>query len=214
MKLSLFQAFLLAAVITTTAARDTIRGRVLNSTDYPSVLDYNDYKPNLTVSSKPIITEAEVIAAQTEWGDGLVNISKTYEQEGYAAAVQAAYKVLDSTYGYATGILVLFKPTLASGNHTFRLTAEGALAYYVGGIEGYPDEAGKGFATKGWREVKSYPAGIQLLGNTAYSMGNVHFIDKDGIVTIVDKTWGYTKDEEGKVLIILHHSSLPYQGSH
>jgi hypothetical protein len=26
----------------------------------------------------------------------------------------------------------------------------------------------------------------------------------------VDKTWGYQKDDEGNVRIILHHSSLPY----
>ena len=35
--------------------------------------------------------------------------------------------------------------------------------------------------------------------------------DKDGNVTKVDKSWGYKKDAEGTLRIVLHHSSLPYQ---
>jgi hypothetical protein len=33
--------------------------------------------------------------------------------------------------------------------------------------------------------------------------------DKDE-QTKVDKTWGFNKDDEGKLRIVLHHSSLPY----
>ena len=42
-------------------------------------------------------------------------------------------------------------------------------------------------------------------------MGFGTFTDKDGNVTKVDKTFGYKKDAEGNVRIVLHHSSLPYQ---
>ena len=42
-------------------------------------------------------------------------------------------------------------------------------------------------------------------------MGNVHFWDKDGKETVVDKTWGYKMDEKGSMRIVLHHSSLPYK---
>jgi hypothetical protein len=35
--------------------------------------------------------------------------------------------------------------------------------------------------------------------------------DKNGGVTIVDKSWGYKKDANGVMRIILHHSSLPYR---
>jgi hypothetical protein len=178
------------------------------------MVDYNDYKPNPIISSNSIITEGEVINAQKTWGDGLILISKTYDEKGYEEAKKIAQDVLNSAYGYAKGVSVLFKPTLASGKQTFRLTNDGALAYFVGGIAGFPDAQGKGFACKGWREVKSYPAGIQLFGNIAHSMGNVHLIDKDGKCTIVDKTWGYKKDDEGNVRIVLHHSSLPYMPPH
>jgi len=41
-------------------------------------------------------------------------------------------------------------------------------------------------------------------------MGNVHFWDKDGKETVVDKTWGYKMDDKGGMRIVLHHSSLPY----
>jgi hypothetical protein len=27
---------------------------------------------------------------------------------------------------------------------------------------------------------------------------------------VVDKTWGFRKGDDGKVRIVLHHSSLPY----
>jgi hypothetical protein len=160
------------------------------------------------VSSSTLITQAEVLAAHKAWADGLVLIATTYEQKGYSEAKKVAQDVLDVAYGYAKGIPVCFKPTLASGEQTFRLTNEGALSYFVGGDEKYPNDAG--FAIQGWRKVESYPAGILLLGDTALSTGNVHCIDQNGKRVIVDKTWGYKKDDEGKVRIILHHSSLPY----
>jgi hypothetical protein len=160
------------------------------------------------VSSSSLITQADVLAAHKAWGDGLCLIAKTHEEKGYGAAKKVAQQVLDAAYGYAKNIPVLFKPTLASGEQTFRLTSEGALSYFVGGFEKYPNDSG--FAIKGWRKVESKPAGILLLGDTALSTGNVYCTDKAGKTTIVDKTWGYQKDDEGNVRIILHHSSLPY----
>jgi hypothetical protein len=189
-----------------------------NSKSYPcigifrrcfSTPNANDYKPTLTTSSAFLITEDEVLAAHKAWGDGLCLIANTYDEKGYDAAKGVAQSVLDGAYGYIKGIPVLFKPTLASGNQTFRLTNEGALSYFVGGFEKYPKDVG--FAIQGWRKVESYPAGILLNGSTAISTGNVHCIDKTGRTVIVDKTWGYKKDDEGVVRIILHHSSLPYQ---
>jgi hypothetical protein len=162
------------------------------------------------VSGSSIITEEEVLAAHKAWGDGLCLISKTYEEKGYAEAKKVAQQVLDAAYGYAKGIPVLFKPTLASGEQTFRLTNEGALSYFVGGFPEYPNDGG--FAIMGWRKVESFPEGILLNGNTAISTGNVHCTNKDGKTTIVDKTWAYKKDNEGNVRIVLHHSSLPYSG--
>lgn len=160
------------------------------------------------VSSSSLITQADVLAAHKAWGDGLCLIAKTHEEKGYNAAKKVAQQVLDAAYGYSKNIPVLFKPTLASGEQTFRLTNEGALSYFVGGFDNYPNDSG--FAIRGWRKVESKPAGILLLGDTALSTGNVYCTDKTGKTTVVDKTWGYQKDDEGNVRIILHHSSLPY----
>jgi hypothetical protein len=138
------------------------------------------------VSSSSLITQADVLAAHKAWGDGLCLIAKTHEEKGYNAAKKVAQQVLDAAYGYSKNIPVLFKPTLASGEQTFRLTNEGALSYFVGGFDNYPNDSG--FAIRGWRKVESKPAGILLLGDTALSTGNVYCTDKTGKTTVVDKT--------------------------
>lgn len=153
------------------------------------------------------ISEAEVLAAQKGWGDALVQISTTYEKDGHAAAKDLAGKIIDSAYGYQFGP-VLFKPTLTVAPQTFRTTREGALAYFVGSDPAFPKDTG--FALKGWRNVEIKNAAIFLAGNVATTMGNVSFTDKNGKVTTVDKTWKFLKDDNGKLRIVVHHSSLPY----
>jgi hypothetical protein len=153
------------------------------------------------------ISEAEVIAAQKAWGDALVEISTTYEKQGLPAAKDLAGKVIDSAYGYQFGP-VLFKPTLTQAPQTFRTTRDGALAYFVGGDSNYPKDTG--FALKGWKNVEIKNAAIFIAGDVATSMGNVLFTDKSGQVTTVDKTWKFLKDDNGKLRIVVHHSSLPY----
>lgn len=163
-----------------------------------------------TVATYSPITVAEVEAAQRAWGDALVAISTTYDRDGFAAAKRLAETVLDSAYGYNMGP-VLFKPTLTLAPQTFRTQRDGALAYFVGGDKKYPNDSG--FALKSWRGYKIENAGIVITGNSATSMGNVSFTDAKGNVTTVDKTWGYVRDGEGKLRVILHHSSLPYKSN-
>lgn len=153
------------------------------------------------------ISEADVLTAQRAWGDALVKIAKDYDQGGIAKAKATAGAVIDAAYGYQFGP-VLFKPTLTTTPQTFRITREGALAYFVGDNKSFPDDTG--FALKGWRSVEIRNAAIQLHGNTALTMGNVMLTDKTGKVTTVDKTWGYVRDDKGSLRIVLHHSSLPF----
>jgi hypothetical protein len=153
------------------------------------------------------ITEAEVLKAQQMWGNAVVQISKDFESGGLDKAKKTAQAALDAAYAYDMGP-VLFKPTLAAIPQNIRSTEEGALAYFVGGNKQFPNDSG--FALKGWRNVESKNSVIHLNGNTALTMGNVSFTDKNGKVTTVDKTWGYVKDSAGNVKIVLHHSSLPY----
>jgi len=159
-----------------------------------------------TIAAYAPITQAEVEAAQIAWGNALVAISTEYDTNGIEAATALAGQVLDGAYAYGMGP-VLFKPTLTLAPNTFRTTREGALAYFVGGNSAYPDT---GFALKGWRSFEIDNAGIVITGNSAISMGNVTLIDSAGNVTIVDKTWGYVRDGQGNLRIVLHHSSLPY----
>jgi len=152
------------------------------------------------------ITEEMVIEAQKKWSESLLRISKTHMEGGDYRKV--ASEALDEGYNYGNGI-VLFKPTLTSGEQTFRLDKEGALAYFVGGNSKYKDDTG--FALKGWTRYKTKNAGIILNGTVAVTTGNIYLYDKNGNETVVDKTWGFKMDEYGKLRIFLHHSSLPYK---
>jgi hypothetical protein len=154
------------------------------------------------------VTEKEAIEAQNAWCNALINVSSTYEKDGKAAAKALAEKVIDGAYAYQMGA-VLFKPTLTVNPQTFRTTREGALSYFVAGDSSFPNDSG--FALKGWKKCEPINAAIFIDGNSAITMGKVHFTDKNGNVTTVDKTWGFVKDNAGKLRINLHHSSLEYQ---
>lgn len=153
------------------------------------------------------ISLEDVEVAQRDWGQRLIEISVAHDEKGMDAARKLAEDAIDTAYGYTIGP-VLFKPTLASAPHTFRITREGALSYFVGGNPDYPED--KGFALKSWRKYEFHNAALFVAGNTATTMGTVTLTDKDGKVTTVDKTWQFYKDSKGKMRIVLHHSSLPY----
>jgi hypothetical protein len=153
------------------------------------------------------ITVDEVKNAIEGWGVALIGISDAYEIGGSTAAHAEARKVVDAAYGYNMGA-VLFKPTLASGDQTFRTTRAGAIAYFVGGDPAFPDD--DGFALKGWKKFEYEKAAIYINGDLALTMGNVMLTDSKGKVTTVDKTWGFKKDQKGNLRIVLHHSSLPF----
>lgn len=154
------------------------------------------------------ITEQELAVARQIWGNALIAISKAFEGGGIESARIVANGAIDAAYGYELG-QVLFKPTLASGEQTFRRTREGALAYFVGHSDEYPGD--DGFGIKGWRSVVSETAACFIHGDVAMWMGRVTFTDKNGGNIKVDKSWGYKKNNAGKLRIVLHHSSLPYQ---
>lgn len=150
------------------------------------------------------ITKEEVITAQEKWGDAIVTIGNAYTNgEDYQTIV---VNVLNSLYGYDQGT-VLFKPTKAS-EQPFRLTKDQALSYFVTGIE----SEDHGFAINPWSKVRFENAGMILNGNTATAMGHYYFTDATtGDEVMVEYTFGYFKDDDGKLRINVHHSSLPYQ---
>ncbi|MEW6019890.1 MAG: phosphoribosyl-AMP cyclohydrolase [Pseudomonadota bacterium] len=196
MKANLFKAAAIAAALPMMAV-------ATSAVAQPAATPVADIK---TAKAAPI-TAQEVEAAQRAWGDALVAIATEHDTKGQAAAKALAKTVIDSAYGYNLGP-VAFKPTLAAPPTTFRTTKEGALSYFVGGDSNFPGDTG--FALKGWRSYEINNAAIVLTGGSAISMGNVTMTDSKGGVTVVDKTWGYVRDAEGNLRIVLHHSSLPY----
>jgi len=156
------------------------------------------------------ITESELANARADWGNALIDVSKAFDESGIGAAVAATNKALDALYGYELGP-VLFKPTMAGGEQTFRTTRVGALAYFVGHNGDFPND--HGFGLRGWRQVESETAATFVQDDVAMWMGNVTFTDSSGGVTFVDKSWGYKKDAGGTLRIVLHHSSLPFEPS-
>ena len=155
------------------------------------------------------ITEAEVNAAQRAWCDGLVKLGKVHEQGGDFKS--AASQLIDDLYDYQEG-QVFFKPTLASGDNTFRPTKEGALAYFVGGDKSFPEDTG--FALKHWVEVtydnNAAENGIQIHGDIAITMGNVYLTDSKGNEVMVDKTFVFRRCKDGKLRLCVHKSALPF----
>merc|ERR1712113_1120948 len=150
------------------------------------------------------VTSAMVLAAQKEWGDGIVNISAA-EANGLDFE-QAARDHIAKLYAYGH-TPVLFKPTLAA-EMQFRPTFEGAVSYFVATNNVSSEDSG--FAIKGWTAVRFENEQIIMSGNTAMAMGNYFFTTPEGTEVKVEYSFGYVLDEEGKLLINLHHSSMPY----
>ncbi|MEM6986223.1 MAG: phosphoribosyl-AMP cyclohydrolase [Pseudomonadota bacterium] len=146
--------------------------------------------------------------ALADWGDGLVAISRAYDTDGVDGARTVAKSFLEASYNYGLGP-VLFKPTMASGEQTFRPTFQGALSYFVGHDPDFPLDGG--FGLKGWRSVTADTSAHFADGDVAMWMGWVSMTDKDGQVATVDKSFGYQRDASGRLRIVLHHSSWPYQ---
>ncbi len=201
MKTTTFKSFAIIAALPLAALTSPVLAQSSTAKSTAAAMSAPVYAP---------ITTAEVEAAQRAWGDALVAIATEHDNKGQAAAKRLAETVIDTAYGYNMGP-VLFKPTLANGEKTFRTTRDGAVSYFVGGDRNFA--ADSGFALKGWRSYEIKNAGIMITGNSATSMGHVTVIDAKGNRTTVDKTWGYVRGPDGKLRIVLHHSSLPYQAS-
>jgi len=154
------------------------------------------------------LTEQDIINAQQQWGDALVDIGAVYENGGDYRKMASAY--IDRLYGYATGP-VLFKPTLAADKQ-FRTTRKGALSYFVAGDPDFPEDVG--FALQPWQRVRFENVAISIHGEYGVAMGNYFFTSSDGEEIKVEYSFGYFCDPQGDLKINLHHSSMPYRNEH
>ena len=154
------------------------------------------------------INEGTLDQARRDWGLGILNISEAYESSGIDKARIVANEFLDNLYGFEFGP-ILFKPTLSGGSKTFRPSKEGALSYFIGENPNYPNDTG--FGIKYWRKVDSDTSAIFIEENIAMWIGWVTLVNNNGDEVKVDKSWGYRKDDNGRLKIVLHHSSLPFE---
>ncbi|MCH8485831.1 MAG: hypothetical protein LAT75_03130 [Candidatus Cyclonatronum sp.] len=159
---------------------------------------------NYTQAAGTQITAEMIEQAQEAWIAALVSIGNAHAEGGDAHA--AARQVLTDYYNYPNG-LVLFKPTLAFGEQTFRPTMEGALAYFVGGNDDFPNDSG--FALRPYVGGFVEMSDVFIHGDMAIAMSNITLEAYDGSTVMVNKTFGYVLDG-GNLRIVTHHSSLPF----
>ncbi len=152
----------------------------------------------------PAITLKDLQAAQKGWGDAVVAIGAAGDK-----APELAEKIARQAYAFDLGP-IQFKPTLAAET-PFRPDLEGTLSYFVSGNPEYAED--KGFALKPWTKVRFDNHVIRIQGNIAIAMGHYFFTDTSGVETKVEYTKGYVKVPDGRVLIFLQDSSLPYDPS-
>ena len=150
-----------------------------------------------------MVSIADVESAQQAWGDGIVAIANAHTNDGDYVGIASNH--VNTLYAYQMGP-VLFKPTLAAIDQ-FRSTFDTALSYFVASNNACPED--KGFAIKGWTNVRFENSDVIIDGKTALAMGNYFFTDPGGVEIKVEYTFGYIEDDQGNLRIQLHHSSMP-----
>ena len=150
-----------------------------------------------------MIGMADVEGAQKAWGEGIVAIANAHMNDGDYVSIASNH--INTLYAYQMGP-VLFKPTLAAIDQ-FRPTFDTALSYFVASNNACPED--KGFAIKGWTNVRFENSEVIIDGGTALAMGNYYFTDPQGAEVKVEYTFGYIEDDQGNLRIQLHHSSMP-----
>ena len=162
--------------------------------------------------SKDQIQKAEIEKAQSEWADAIVEIGSLYIDGACVEdIVNCAKGHIKKLYDYDSGE-VLFKPTKAA-KRPFRPTFEGALSYFVGNAlapAGFNED--DGFATTPFIRVDFRNTDFILKVDSAIAMGSYYFTKAAGDVVKVEYTFGYRRKDD-KLVIELHHSSLPYSHS-
>lgn len=150
-----------------------------------------------------MVSEADINIAQKAWGDGIVAIASAHLAGGDYVGIARNHVETLYAYGIST---VLFKPTLASVEQ-FRPNFESALSYFVASNNACPED--KGFAIKGWTNVRFENSDIILRDDSGVAMGNYFFTTPEGDEVKVEYTFGYIVDSSGNLRINLHHSSMP-----
>ena len=152
------------------------------------------------------ITIEEIDKIQKDWADSVIEIGRLWhDKQSYK---EKANQLVSQFYAYDTDhIQVLFKPTRAS-QQPFRMTHKGALSYFIGGDQNFPEDSG--FALMPWEKIEFHNQGYYSNHNMATVMGYYDFVDTKKSITSVEYTFGYVRTDTGELKIFSHHSSVPY----
>ena len=145
----------------------------------------------------------EIEKAQEKWGNGIVKIGEL--KDTIKECRMFTLDFISKMYDYENGI-VQFKPTKAS-DAQFRGDVKSALSYFIGSDSDFSEDSG--FALNPWVNVDFENNSINIINDIAIAMGNYFFTSKDNLTVKVEYTFGY-KLRNGKLVIDLHHSSLPF----
>jgi hypothetical protein len=151
------------------------------------------------------IRAEDVEALQQSWGQALMTVGRSASWE---EAHERAVALVEAHYLLEDGSL-LFCPTKAS-HAQFRRTLEGAVSYFVGRDDRYPED--QGFALTLLQGVRFENTGIVIRGDSGISMGNYFFLRADGSEFKAEYSLVFVRNSVGELKIQLHHSALPFQG--
>ena len=155
---------------------------------------------------KSIEIDKLVTIAQNKWAKYVIDIG-SQNTEGTEIKI-LMNKFLEDLYAFKI-TEVLFKPTKASSNQ-FRKTKEDFISYFIANNNLYNED--KGFALEPWKKIIFEPYNTTKVDRQVLSMGNYYFKNYKDKTIKVEYTFGYIIDNMGKLLINLHHSSLPFSG--
>jgi hypothetical protein len=173
---------------------------------------YNKNISSVDTQNTYSITKEEVDQAQQAWGDGILNIGKTYRDKGDVK--QVAEDFLKKMYTFNQSDYIFFRPTLAE-NEGFRPNFDSALSYFIG-KNNFIEDSGRtavagdeGFAIKPWTKITFTNDQEYKYGSLAIVMGHYVFTDNNGDDTKVEYTFVYKKVDDS-LKILVQHSSLPF----
>eukprot|EP00439_Symbiodinium_sp_Y106_P015939 s537_g2.t1 len=143
------------------------------------------------------------------WADGFLRIGQQ-QQTSPAAARKEAEKFVDELYGHGRKP-VLMKPVNTTSK-PFRTTRAGVVSSFVGGNEEFPEDTGFAIGPVRWDAIRFDNVGFSVEGSQALAMGHYHFRDSfTGNESALEYTFGYFRDEDGKLRINFHFASAPYR---
>ena len=145
-----------------------------------------------------------VLIAQNKWAEYVMDLGNQNIQQNEKNKIMS--KFLEDLYAFKI-VDVLFKPTKASIKQ-FRKSKEDFTSYFIANNNLHKED--KGFALEPWKKITFENFNITKIDRQILSMGNYYFENFNGQTIKVEFTFGYIIDDMGKLLINLHHSSLPF----